>query len=460
MSWPTENSLFLLLLGLLPLVYVVAVVIRRGVDEVTSLGCMGVLFIWIGYHLSPWLSYYSGDWFTWATFMIAFDYIDAGLIFSTLCMFGFIIGYEAVMSRHRRLFREVASRVFQVPKVPTVGLLVFTAVVFVLVPVETGGLQELWSSGSIRCETQFEERTAWERFLFVLATVNIVLDTLLACLASMYILQPSRLEPATRYGCGLLGLLVASLTSFWNFSRAAGYPFLLLGFLAIKLQGRRGAVPAVLCLAFVMWAGSVGIRYRAAYTCGLNNFLDAAFQGRANEDVPDSVTQDSLLSPAINPLCAVEAWTRKAWLIEVENPSAAYEGFTVFWNLHPFPSFLVPHMNTGPDLTEVMNTTGSCALPSPVLGELFYAFQYWGALLAIPTGMIYGWFESQSRRKLSLVSLICIILCFASFPTALHSGIRRASRLIVYGLILLAIQYYFERGRASASVGTPRPKCK
>lgn len=61
-------SLALLIIGIIPLIYVAILIRRYGIPEALSLRPVGVVFIWIGYHLSPWLYFATGQ--TWDHFFV------------------------------------------------------------------------------------------------------------------------------------------------------------------------------------------------------------------------------------------------------------------------------------------------------------------------------------------------------------------------------------------------------
>src|SRR5688572_15078645 len=96
--WPTDTTLHLLLMGVAIPFYELARIARLGLQEATSMRFCGVAFLWIGYHLSPWLAYLG---YTWDDFLLVPALLDRGLLFSLLCMAGFVFGHWCVMSGRR-----------------------------------------------------------------------------------------------------------------------------------------------------------------------------------------------------------------------------------------------------------------------------------------------------------------------------------------------------------------------
>ncbi|NQT15661.1 MAG: hypothetical protein HQ582_23090 [Planctomycetes bacterium] len=439
--WPTSDSLPLLLAGLLPLAYVAYVVSRRGLGEFMSLGCIGTLFMWGGYHLSPWLCYWSG---LWSNSVLVEDYVDDGLAFSTWCILAFIAGYEYLMGKQQSSQIDGATIEAMLPPVQTkwlVGLSILTLVMFVI---RAEGFAEAWQSSVARGVNNWREiRTVADRVYQLTALLYPVSALCLSTVASIYVLQAQSHDLIKRCAFGLFCLIVASVEGLWSFSRDAGCPFLIFSFVALTLRGRRAVVLAVPCALIILCLGGIGRNYRQVYNPGLGNFMAAAIHGN-QEEISD---QDGpLLTANLNPLSAIEAWSLKASLVESDRLAGCGDAVSLLWNLHPFPSLLVPTCQIGQDLTEVMGTVGSSGVTTPALAELFHAFGNWGILLMIPVGMVYAWFEGMSRRKPTVVSFLCLVLCFASFPVGLHNGVRAMSRLPVYALLL-----YLIHGRLSAS---------
>ena len=429
--WPTEQSLLFLLIGLLPLAYVVYVVFRRGLSELMSLGCLGALFMWAGYQLSPWLCYWSGEW---SNSILVEAFVDNGLIFSTFCTMAFVAGYEYSMKKHRDV-RIVDTEIdCLLPPVRAkwlLGLALLTSVMF-LIRVE--GPAEAWQSNFARGVKGWEEiNTLGDRACQIAAVLYPVAALCLALTASIYLLQSRPCDLIQRYALGFFCLAVASVEGIWSFSRDAGNPFLILAFVALKVCGRRAIPLALACILIILWLGGIGQNFRQTYHPGLENFLAAMVYGDP-EEIGDGSNQ--LITGNTNPLSAMDAWTLKASLVETDRGAGWSDALLLTWNLHPFPSFIVPIAQIGQDLTEVMGTVGSSGVTTPAQAELYHAFGSCGFLLMFPVGMVYAWFEGMWRREPSVIAFICLVLCFASFPLGLHNGVRAMSRLPIYALFL------------------------
>jgi hypothetical protein len=432
--WPTDKSLLLLLFGLLPLAYVGVSVARRGIGELMSLGCVGTVSLWLGYHFSPWLFYYSG---VWTSSILVEEFIDDALLFSALCMIAFLIGYTGAMHKWQgmgRRFQGEMIRFASIRKGWLVSLVLITVIMFL---VRTHGFAEAWKSSVPRgSEDWIPLDTLGRRLAHAMRVLYPVAALFLSCTASLYVLQSPPRERLQRYCFCVFCLIIASLETIWSFSRDAGSPFLILAFILLKIKGRRAILGAVLCLLAVIWLGTTGLRCRQDHNPGLGNFLAVVVGGNGQEVV--NTTEKPLLTANANPLSATEAWTLKASLTASDRAEGWGDARCVLWNLHPLPSVILPVGQIGPDLTEVMDTVGVSGVTTPALGEIFYAFDHCGILLMIPLGGLYGWFESLSRRKPTVITFACLVLCFASFPLGLHNGVRAMSRLPLYALLIYA----------------------
>lgn len=429
--WPTEHSLLLLLIGLLPLAYVVYVVFRRGLAELMSLGCLGVLFMWCGYHLSPWLYFWSGEWTS--TILIE-AFIDDGLFFSTFCMLTFVAGYEYSMKKHRNVRVADMEMIHLLPAVRIKWLLALVLLTAVMFVIRAEGFSEAWQSSVARGVRNWREiDTLGDRLCQINAVLYPVAALCLSLTVAIYILQSRPCDIFKRYALGLSCLVVAMLEGVWSFSRDAGSPLLIFAFVALKLQGHRAIPLALACIISILWLGGIGRNYRQTYYPGLGNFLSATVYGTP-EEISDG--SDPIVTANINPLSAIDAWTLKASLVETDRAEGWNDAMLLTWNLHPFPSLIVPTAQIGQDLTEVMGTVGFSGVTTPALAELYYAFGWYGFLLMFPVGMVYAWFDGMLRREPSVIAFICLVLCFASFPVGLHNGVRAMSRLPIYALLL------------------------
>jgi hypothetical protein len=302
--WPNEGTVWLLFAGLMPLVYATALVTRYGVKELSSLRFLGVLFIWIGYHFSPWQSYLTGE--MWDTYLLVPSQIDDALLFTTFAMFAFLIGYARVFQRKHARLRGRMSGQFALPRVKPDWVVWLGATVLVLTIITVGGIEEFWASQFTRGYGQFEERDFLGAIGQMLGVIRLPLEVMLGMMASLLILRAKGSGPA--YLLGFTALLVASLSSMWGFSRAAGFPFLFLAFLAFRMKARRSAGVALACMVLAFYLGSVGSHERHNNP-GIANFTKAAF-GVGEKSALTSGVEESI--PFINPLDAMPAFTRKA----------------------------------------------------------------------------------------------------------------------------------------------------
>ena len=429
--WPNESTVWLLFAGLTPLVYATALVTRYGVKELSSLRFLGVVFIWIGYHFSPWQSYLTGE--MWDTYLLVPSQIDDALLFTTFAMFAFLIGYARVFQRKHARLRGRMSGQFALPRVKPDWVVWLGAIVLVLTITTVGGIEEFWASQFTRGYGQFEERDLLGTIGQMLGVIRLPLEVMLGMMASLLILRAN--GSGSAYLLGFTALLVASLSSMWGFSRAAGFPFLFLAFLAFRMKARRSAGVALACMVLAFYLGSVGSHERHNNP-GIANFTKAAF-GVGEKSALTSGVEESI--PFINPLDAMPAFTRKAEQRLLE-PSPL---FTVvgkfFWNLNPLPSEIVPLYPLGRGLADVMGTLGYVGLTTPAFAEAYYVFGLAGVGIVALLGAALAWFERLTVIRPGVVSSIAVTLVFMSVAVGLHSSMRAMTRPMVYATFLVVL---------------------
>lgn len=437
--WPTENTLFYLLLGLVPLLIVLIQAVRVDVMELLSLKFAGLFFLWIGYHYSPWYGYLSGN--KWDNFLLVDKYIDQGLLFSSLAMFCYLLGFIIVSRRRpkgRLSVNEMPSLVF--PKIK--GKLVVTLILlsFVMFLIDSGGFVEMWRSTHPRGEGQFLQRDFLAKIFQINTVLSTFVQTALACVAALYILQSKR--GVVRQTLGWTGILVSSLSSISAFSRGAGFSFLIFSFLSLRYKGKKALIPAIVSFAVAGYLAGVGLNERGAFYPGLGNFVDAALTANVTEK-----DWSAMNFPLINknPLDAMAPWSRKADASDYEKSSVFVMGPRLLWNLNPLPSEIFPGAPLGRSLSEIMRTHGSVGITTPALAEVYYAFGIWGFLLMIPLGACYAWFEKLTVWYPGVISSICLIICFVSFPIGLHSSMRAMTRPLVYAFAIIIIDKLLTR---------------
>lgn len=449
--WPTETSLSYLLLGLGPLAYVITDCVRHGLQRIASLGSAAILFVWIGYHLTPWLSYRRGGW---DSFLLEPDYIDEGLLFSTLCMVCLLVGYRVGLRYYAR--REESEALDQrnlsrslVPRVREKWLLVFLALSVSLFIYETGSLQEAWHSRYSRQWWYDAGNIYRPRSAFLVGILSGVTNWVLAILASLYIVagkmgkRMARRTHVIGYSC----LLIASLTSMHGFSRAVGLPLFVLAFVLLRVKGTRAWLSVVMLSLLGYWLSYVALTKRSDNNPGVGTYFQA---------LAASITLDSemdLREESGNPVNAMDAWTLKAGSSELERVDHTESTLALIWNLHPFPSFILPVYPIGLTLTELKGTIGAVGLTTPALGELYYAARLWGCVLMVAIGLQFSFFDVKSRYHPTPLLFVCVVLCFLSVPLGLHNDMRAMTRPLVYSL--LAYLVYWWRARRSGTLEAP-----
>jgi hypothetical protein len=404
-----------------------------------NLRFLGVLFFWIGYHLSPLLNYFGGT--LWDHFLLVPELIDEGLLFSLLCMWGYLAGYWVSARKYKGPLGLTLQRL----KLPAVqprvlyGLILLSLVCFL---VSVGGVGEVWRSSLGRGEGQFEVRYVAGKFRQMVTVVGGVISMVAAAVGAVAVLR-RRTSFEGRLG-GFVALTAASLSGMWAFSRSAGYPLLILGALAVMSRGRRGLWVAAVCAIGAAYSSSVGYYARGLSKPGVGNYLEAALApsewiGPAQGEADGSMKQ--------NTLDAMPAWTRKVSTREGEEADPL--GLALVWvlNLGPLPSEVVPFRPVGRDLTVVMGTVGSVGLTTPAFGELYYSFYRWGAILMIPFGGLLAFFDRLPQRLTGVVGVSCWMLAAMCFPFGLHGGGRTMTRPLLYGVVWYGLSVWSGKGR-------------
>jgi hypothetical protein len=429
--WPNESTLWLLLAGLLPLAYAARLAVKYGVKELSSLRFLGVLFIWVGYQFSPWQSYLTGE--MWDHYLLVPGQINNALLFTTLAMFALLIGYASVFSgKFARLRRHMAVQ-FALPMVKPGWVFGLVVLVLTVTIITVGGLDEFWASQFARGHGQFEKRDFWGSIRQMLGVIRLPLEVMLGLMASLLILRAKGSGPA--YLLGFAALIVASLSSMWNFSRAAGFPFLFLAFLALRMNARRSLVIVLPGVMLAIYLGSVGYHERGNYP-GIANFIQAAFSPDGENGIASGKGESQLIE---NTLDAMAPFTRKAEQRELEPSPPFTTGVKFFWNLNPLPSEIVPIYPLGRGLSEVMGTYGHVGLTTPAFAESYYVFGLVGVGVVALLGAAFGWFERLTVVKPGVASSIAVTLAFMSLAVGLHSSMRAMTRPMVYAAFLVVL---------------------
>lgn len=443
--WPTPDTPLYLGLGLIPVLYVLMLIARLGLKEALSLRTAGVAFIWVGYHLSPWLAYISNE--PWISFLLVSGHVNDGLLFSSLCMFGFIIGYGFILGYGAppKALRKYSH--LQFPKVKAKWLIWLSIISVALFIVSVGGIDEVWISSRARGAGQFDARDLAGKILHMLKVITIAFNIVVVCVAGLFIIQNKR-KPLLQ-ALGWLSIFIASLRMIWWFSRGAGFGFIILAFLALRVGGRRRIVLAAASIAMALYLGSVGLNERGMYSPGLGSFLQAVWTPSNNGD--GAPTTMLFTTPNSNPLDAMAAWTRKTQTRHQDMPSIGDMILPFLWNLNPLPSEIFPLAKIGESLSTVMGTVGSTGLTTPALAEIYYVFGYPGSIVMAIFGAICAWFEKLTITRPGPISSIGLLLTFVSFPIGLHSSTRAMTRPVLYAYAFCVFMTRFSRERCSRS---------
>lgn len=421
-------SLILLILGLLPLMYTAVLSFKYGFSEAISLRPIGILFFWIGYHLSPWIYYFTGT--PWDSFLLVTYEINTGLLFSTLCSIFYLVGYAYIFRKRDVNYRSRNQAIYHI-NISYKIVLILSFVVFIVCVVTVGGLDELWSATRGRGEGQFDARDWIGKITRMLTVLQTPLALMLVIVSSLLILKrtKSTIVPIL----GIVGLLIASLQGMYDFSRGSGFPFILFIFIALRLKGSRYLPYATLIIIPAIYFGSTGLNERGNYNPGVGNFISAMF----NPQVQPSATKQHSLAEWVNPLDAQAPFSRLADSVIWQQPSAWDLGPKLIWNLNPLPSEIVPLYEVGMGLSEMMGTVGSTGITTPSFAQLYFVFGYAGSIALLVIGLLSGWFEKQFVHNPTILNIFSVIVVFAAFPIGLHSGLRPMTRPFVYAIALI-----------------------
>ncbi len=434
MYWPTEDTFILLLIGVIPIAFLIGVAIIKGLNELLSLRFVGVLFIWIGYHLSPWASYFTG--LIWDSYLLVPQFIDDGLLFSTLCMAALLVGYQFTYKRDVKQITSGRNYDFKLVTISTSFLSVLAVLCVTAFIIRVGGIDEVWVSSYSRGEGQFLKRDVYGKLLHISSILSTPLQIALGVAASIYILQRKN---STAQILGWACLFVASFSVLHGFSRGAGMAFVILAFVALRLKGKRGIGIAIVAIFIASFLGSVGYTQRGGATPGLGNFITAA-EKYVFEDAGDS----GRVTPIRNPLDAMAPFTRKVLSKEVDDPDWLVYGVRLLWNQNPLPSEFFPLYEIGRDLSKIMGTYGHTGITTPALAEIYYVFGYYGSILYLFIGSILAWFERQAATKHDMTGIVGLLLVLSSCAIGLHSGLRAMTRPLLYGYVMIMIIAYMQ----------------
>ncbi|MEM8677949.1 MAG: hypothetical protein AAGF97_01220, partial [Planctomycetota bacterium] len=137
----------------------------------------------------------------------------------------------------------------------------------------------------------------------------------------------------------------------------------------------------------------------------------------------------------VNPIRAIERFTVKLEIGDVEQYQASSLMSAWLWNLQPFPSVILPLRPVGMEPTEYLGLTNVSGVPAPVMAELYFVFGYLGCFATGVMGMIYGWFDRLRARQPGIITAVCYFICLASIGASTHAGSRPWTRYTLYAAV-------------------------
>ena len=437
--WPTSITPFLLAAGVLTVGLVLWGGLRRGIKGLASLRVIGVAVFWMGYQLSPLSSYFTGR--IWDHFLLVPDEINAGLLFSLLCMWGYLFAYDLAARSHRAFPKRRFSG-FELPSPSPMLLYTLTLIAAGGFIVNIGGFDQIWHASYARGQGQFAVRNLEGRLRQMIIVVSNSLDLITATAGALAVLG-ERSRPRNKIA-GWLALAASDLSFCHGFSRAAGLPFVVVGVLAPLIRRKHGFRVAFLCALAAGYLGWVGYAQRGSYTPGLGTFSEAALPSNL---LTASAAMTKQKSPQFNLLDAMPAWTRVA----LDKSGTTGDGFSLALNwlsrLSPIPSQILPLAHVGTNLSATMGTWGKVGITTPTFAEIYYVFGVWGFLLMLPFGALFAFFDSLPRRMPGIVAYACWLLAMISLVTTLTGTTRAMTRPLLYALVLYVANRLYESHR-------------
>lgn len=451
-DFPSESDLFWLLSGLVPIAWLIYRAWRGGISEFATLGSIVLMSLWLGYHLTPWLAVPHGGWDSW---LLRPDYVTDGIRYATLSMWTFFIAYAswARAAQSRTSAESVIGRV----NVQEHWISIGCAVVVIAVLVHRGGPIELLWSSQPRGAGQFESRDLVGSLDRILGVFLAPTSFVLSLLASLYI---SAARNSTmllhRLPLGVIGLFVASVDSFFNFGRGAGFACFVLAVMLIATRGTRAVLPAAFAVTLGVWLGLVGYSQRSVHMPGVANYLGAVIAPdmdllRSTLFGLDSVgaPTEGGIDPTANVFNALDPWTTKAWTLERVDHDVFDGLLGVFELLQPLPSeFVSFRTRAGESLTVVLGTWGQTGITTPALAELYYLLGDAGLIFVVGFGLLAAWAQSKLRQQFGPVSIILWAGFTLGSIIGLHQGLRAMTRPVLYALIVFGLFTIIGRARA------------
>jgi hypothetical protein len=494
-NWPDPISLMWMIIGLAPIAAVILQCLKYGRTRLVSLFTVGIGLLWLSYHLTPWLAIATDGW---SGVLLQPEYIGEAVRFSTLSMYAYGVGYalrawlgrsrwkgsqrlsatsvcpahpapptvfQRRLSAHVPWNRSVRSShparvgAWQLPEIPLAPLVLVAVAVVALQTFLVGGIEELLWSSRGRGEGQFDARETREQKLRQAGTVLLGIGAtggaLLGAVAAVSFVNRARYLNAI--SCFFV-VAACNVPAMSHFSRGSGFVFIFwsLVFLIFSTKGKYLA--AVGLFSFGIWFSWTGFTQRGSFNPGLANFLVALGSASPTEQAPSSV--GGSFDPGLNPLNAVDAWTAAVWAGLPLIPPSLGQRLAIFAEvLQPLPSeFAGLRTKVGAELAEVFGTWGSTGITTPALAELYLLFGESGVIALFFFGLLARAADEKLWLRASWVwGLVYIAIVFA-FVMQLHSGIRAATRVLLYvgAVALIRIVLQVVR-RPTQRSGTPIP---
>lgn len=442
---------------------------------------LGIALLWLSYHATPWLAMATDGW---SSFLLQPEFIPDALRFATLCMYAYLVGFwlterwprrsptgvgQRALGRlgrsevatlgegrsgcaggHARARRVrltgskrwiPAHRPWELPELSMLPLLIAAFVVVALNVMLVGGLEEfLWSSRD-RGAGQFDERvTVGDRLSQIGGVAVGVAGPAIAVSCALAAIQRINARKYAQTAGFVAILMIANLPHIWGFSRGAGFVLIFCGLAGVVFVQRFKVIWVFLFIALGVWFSFTGYTQRGEFRPGLANFLVALATQPAPWFTPSHI--NATFDPNVNPLNAVDAWTAAVWSGPSAVPSELFDKLVLLVQLlQPLPSeFVSERTKVSLDLADVFGTWGSTGLTTPALAELYLLFGSAGALVLLGVGAIAARVDQASRSSRSwLVPLSYTAIAFA-FVIQAHSGLRAATRPIVYVSVLLGLR--------------------
>ncbi len=449
-SWLTQSAWLALSLGVIVLAFVLAnayFYARRGFLR-SDAGC--VIFMWTGYHLSPWLAIMSDG--QWSGPILQVEHVERGLWLSLASMVAFVVGFTIANagssegnSRAARAARTISAsgwvreRHLWLAAIFLIGVFVY----------QIGGWSEVWEASYGRGSRSWQAATLKvriERFVNVIQPIVVLGIVVFASLHSCL-----RSKSQTKLLTVSFVLVAASLTGLHSMSRGAGFPFILCGAIRLATLGKSSLRSSALLFLFGFWICYVGINFRGIGKPGLGTWLRGAV---ASVTTPPSNTRafnrlggTSSLKPSQNFLSAIEPFTTVVSVLEGKSKSPFHDLDQFVFNLHPLPNSVLPLAKRGVDLTAHFGSTGKVGITTPALGDIYSTFYWWTPIFYGLLGALFAFIERFSKDTPTWFECTVLLLLFISWPVSLHSWFRSQWRLINVALILAVGFYVFWAGR-------------